>query len=53
MPGKGQGQETDSFQTMPFNQPQDIDLERKGGLFVPGGQLIQGVLVSSVAVDCI
>ena len=40
VPGKGQGEETDSFQPIFFNQPEDIELESKCGFTVTGGKLI-------------
>jgi len=53
MPGKGESEETDPFQTISFNQIQDIELERIGGFAVSGGKPFRTITLPLIAVDCI
>jgi len=47
-----QGEKTDSFQPVSFNQPEDIELERKSGFAVGGGKRLKTVIFYLIPVVC-
>jgi len=53
MPGEGESEETDIFQTIHCNQQKEVELERKRGLAMAGGKLKDPVIFPIIVVVCI